>query len=89
MGNDGFKYGVSFNDEEPQIVNIHDDFDWNREVANNINIKTSTHIVSNAGNHTLKIWMVDPGVVIQKIVIETGDVGQTYLGPPESAKAGK
>jgi hypothetical protein len=32
----------------------------------------------------VKFWMVDPGVVLQKLVIEARDIGATYLGPPES-----
>ncbi len=34
------------------------------------------------GPHTLKVWMVDPGVVIDKIIINTGGVQESYLGPP-------
>ena len=42
------------------------------------------HFISKTGYHTLKIWMVDPGVVIEKIIVDLGGVKPSYLGPPES-----
>lgn len=90
---EGLRYGVSFDDEQPQIVNMHEgdtvpDWKyprwWNEAVSNNIMIKTSKHSIEESGEHTLKFWMVDPGVVLQKIVIDTGGLKPTYLGPPES-----
>lgn len=89
---DGIRMGVSFNDDPPQVLNIHEGFGdgshsdpvWSNYVANNINIVSSTHTIEDPGDHTLKIWMADTGVVLQKIVIETTDSVKTYLGPPES-----
>ena len=86
---DGLKYGVAFDAEIPQIMNLneeHSEKDWNTSVANNIKIITSFHTIEKEGNHVLKIYGVDPALVLQKIVIETetGELKQTYLGPQES-----
>lgn len=90
---EGIRYAVSFDDEAPQIVNmtsnpnppdLNRDPVWNKWVADNINIQTSVHNIKYSGNHVLKIWMIDPGIVIQKIVIDANGVKHSYLGPPES-----
>ncbi|HEX6430221.1 MAG TPA: glycosyl hydrolase 115 family protein, partial [Niastella sp.] len=85
----GLQYAVSFNDETPQLINLHADNSeraWSRSVSDNIRISTSVHILKTSGHHTLKIWAVDPGVVLQKIVIDWGGVRKSYLGPPAEMK---
>ncbi len=84
---DGLRYAVSFDDEKPQIVNMHSrsaQSHWDAWVSNNVITCTSTHALAAPGAHVLKFWIVDPGVVLQKIVVETGAVKPSYLGPPES-----
>jgi hypothetical protein len=93
---EGIRFAISFDDEKPQIINmtsnpnpadLNYDPVWNRWVSANINIQVSKHKIEKSGEHILKFWMVDPGVVLQKLVIETGNIGASYLGPPESAMA--
>lgn len=85
----GLRYAISFDDETPQIVNLHADNSeraWAKSVSDNIRISTSQHTLQRAGRHTLKIWAVDPGIVLQKIVIDWGGVKKSYLGPPAFGK---
>ncbi len=83
----GLRYAISFDDETPQVVNIWTDNSneaWMRAVSDNIKITVSKHKLDGPGVHVLKFWMVDPGVVLEKIVVDTGDLRPSYLGPPES-----
>nr|WP_051364474.1 glycosyl hydrolase 115 family protein [Pontibacter actiniarum] len=86
---DGLRYAVAIDDAAPQIVNIHKDNttqSWDEWVGNNIIVTQSKHKVEKPGQHVLKVWMVDPGVVLQKIVVETDGAKPSYLGPPESGR---
>ena len=47
-------------------------------------VEVSKHQITESGEHLLKIWMIDPGIVIQKLVVETKKIAPSYLGPPQS-----
>ena len=84
----GFRYAVSFDDEEPQVVNVHADESpaaWERSVADGVAVLTSKHTLAAPGAHVLKFWALDPGLVLQRLVVDTGGLKPSYLGPPESA----
>ncbi len=77
----------SLDDGPPNIINLHADHSnksWESWVANNIIIDSSEFYIGKAGIHTLKFWTVDPGVVLQKIVVGFSEVKLSYLGPPET-----
>jgi hypothetical protein len=87
----GFRYAVSFDDETPQLVNVHADTSlaaWERSVADGVTVLRSKHTVAAAGQHVLKFWALDAGLVLQKLVVDTGGLRPSYLGPPESARGG-
>lgn len=97
LATDGLKYAVSFDDDAPQTVNTTavtgaDDGtmnpQWARNTSDNVNLTSTAHRIGTAGAHVLKFWMVDPTVVLQKLVIDTGGLRPSYLGPPESLRLG-
>jgi hypothetical protein len=90
---DGLHYAVSIDDAAPQAVNVTTatgasdatmNRQWERITSENVNLTSTTHAISAPGVHTLKFWMVDPTVVVQKLVVDTGGLKPSYLGPPES-----
>lgn len=97
LSTEGLKYAVSIDGEQPQVVNATTatgandttmNKQWERNTSDNVNRTVTTHTITGSGTHTLKFWMVDPTVVLQKIVVDTGGLRASYLGPPESRRAG-
>jgi len=88
------KIGLSIDDEDPRvIIVVPKDFnamngnkDWEQTVMDNARFIDLKQIIKTPGYHTLKLWMIDQGVVIEKIVVDTGGVRASYLGPPESKR---
>lgn len=86
------KLAVSIDDGEPvYVTNVPDKFkvhwsnpDWAQTVVKQARWSKTTLKIPGAGRHTLKVWMVDPGVVLEKIIINTGGLKASRLGPPES-----
>ena len=85
---DGLKFAVSIDDEPPVIVNISAGYQtdpaWRRSVADNIKIFKTAVNFKKSGRHTLKYWMINPGVVLQKLVLDLGGLKPSFLGPPET-----
>ncbi len=90
------RYAASFDDEPPQVVTLvppeynarNGNRDWEKSVEDNARYGRTTHTLAKSGYHTLKFWMVDPGVVLQKLVVNLGGVKPSHLGPPESYRNG-
>ena len=91
----GLRFAVSLDDDEPQIVDAigpiagRDNLprDWETIVKDSARHVKTTLNVAAPGYHTLKVWMVDRGLVLEKLVVNLGGVKPSYLGPPESYRA--
>jgi len=77
--NYGLRLAVSVDNGKPIIVSP-----GRRDVIDNLMQIKAKLEMGNEGRHKLKVWMVDPGLVIDKIIIDTGGIRGSYLGPPES-----
>ena len=94
-GGKGLHYAMAFDDEKPQIINstlkkegeywVNDNSA--KVMMDNIRIEQSIHTISRKGTHTLKFWLIDKGIVLQKLVIDCGGLKPSELGPPESFHA--
>ena len=83
----GLRYAISFDDQPPLVVDaLANDSEtaWATAVSDGVRKVTSTLTIAKPGYHTLKFRMVDPGVVLEKLVVSQGPLPASYLGPPES-----
>jgi glycosyl hydrolase family 115 len=81
--------GVSFDDETPEVVDLlaGDSLQaWSRAVSDGVRQVSVNVELAQPGAHVLKLWRVDPAVVLQKIVLHGADLRPSYLGPPESPR---
>jgi hypothetical protein len=95
LAGSGIRYAISLDDDTPQVVDIiaatgaNDttmNRQWETNTSENVNRTSTTHTVTTAGVHTLRFWMVDPTVVLQNLIVDTGGLRPSYLGPPESRR---
>ena len=90
----GARIAMSFDDEAPEVITVvpkgytagDGNRDWEEAVKDSVRKVKTKHAVAAPGAHTFKVWMVDPGVVVQKIVVDCGGMKPSYLGPPESLR---
>ena len=84
--NEGLRYALSFNGGKEEVVNFNGHYDgslgkWQGE---RIIINSTQMSVAQAGNNTLRIRVLEPGIVLQKIILNFGGLKSSYLGAPES-----
>ncbi len=89
----GLRYALSIGDEAPQLVNVRldptpgdrDFLAWEAAVIDNVHVARSRHRVR-AGANTVKLWLVDPGLVFQRIELVRQPQPRGALGPRESTR---
>ena len=86
-GNKGLRYAISFDGGPEQVVNMNQKYDmqqFEQWQAERINRTATQHTISRQGVHRLRFRVLEPGIVLQKILIDTGGLKKSYLGAPQS-----
>jgi hypothetical protein len=84
----GLRYAVSFDDDPPQIVDAladHSQHAWEQAVSDGVRKVFTPCNLSKPGYHTLHFRMVDPGIVLEKLVVAFSDPSARFPGMPQSA----
>jgi hypothetical protein len=83
----GVRTAVSIDNADPIIIDFQTfgrNDGWKQNVLKNATQKLAKQVINKAGKHTLKIWMVDPGVMIDQVLIDLGGKKQSYAFPKET-----
>jgi hypothetical protein len=83
----GLRFAVSVDDGPRTVVDAlehNTQADWAEAVSDGVKKVSTPLTIASPGYHMLKVWMVDPGVVLERIVVSHGALAASYLGPPES-----
>jgi hypothetical protein len=93
----GVRIAISIDDGAPRVVDAiakgyvagDANREWGETVKNAARTVKAAFEIAKPGAHTVKVWMVDPGVVLQKLIVDVGGLKPSYLGPPESYRAAR
>ena len=86
----GLRFAVSVDDGPRTVVDElehNTQKDWEQAVSDGVRKVTVPLSIAAPGYHVVKIWAVDPGVVLERLVISHGPLKPSDLGPPESFHA--
>jgi hypothetical protein len=87
----GLRFAVSVDDGPRMVVDALEhssDKDWAQAVSDGVRRVTVPLKIAAPGYHTLKVWAIDPALVVERLVVSHGELRPSYLGPPESFRQG-
>jgi hypothetical protein len=70
----------------PTATTTQEQRDWTKAVEDNARVLEARFPNVRAGRHVIKVWRLDGNCVLQKLVVSTGAIRPSYLGPAESGR---
>ena len=82
----GIKVAVALDGEHVATLELPSQKDkqaWAQGVMDNVKTLSTTLNIEATGRHRLAVKALTPGAVLQRIIVDTGNLKPSYLGPPE------
>ena len=90
-GGRGLRYAIAIDNEPPRVVDLlagDNPQAWDRAVIDAARVSTTRHQIASAGRHVVHLWMIDPGIAVQRLILSRDDaISSDALGPVESPRA--
>lgn len=90
------RHAYSIDGEEAKTVQPIADYsmgehptDWETVVTDAVRRSSNAIGLTRVGEHQLSLWLLEPEIVLTKIVLDLGGERASYLGPPESRRGGQ
>ncbi len=88
IAGNGLRFAFAIDDEKPQIISVDKETEvsspkWVQNILSHTTVG-KTKVKLEKGSHVLKIFAVDTGVVLDKIVLSAGEMKTSYFAPPET-----
>lgn len=97
LGAQGLRVGISVDEGPVSVINVSEcraeafstmrvygDPGWDLAVADSVRRVFLELGTLGAGPHRIRYWFVDPGPVLQRVIVWAGEHRESYLGPVES-----
>jgi hypothetical protein len=85
----GLRFAVALNNGEPMMIDSLANKSpavWDNAVLDGVRVIKTGIKVNKPGEHKLRVYLVDPAIVLQKLMIDTGGLKPSYLGPEQSQR---
>ena len=83
-GDHKLRYAASIDGAPAQVVDVEAHKDWDDAVQRNATTTATDWPLGRPGNHVLRVYAMDPGLVLDSLVVDLGGRQNAYLAPPET-----
>lgn len=93
VDSEDIRYAISVDGEDPQIVSILSDFknrdeEWKINVMRNQSLKSTRHLIKKPGKHTVTIYALDEGIVLDQLALDFQPERKYYALPEKRSIKG-